>query len=276
MKIFKNISYYAVLVCLNTGFTLVSMDEKKMVVNGTIELRSSYSNNPDYDLLSSKKMDVPLHTLHSKILTQDTRFLPINHGVRFCSLPTRELFGCKDGSLVTYNEDGDPNNERSGMFRCIPNEWLKHAGMGDSFQDQFNNSVKNFIENPNKHPLYFGPIKNEFDHLYPLVQSGHLLPNGSHGPNGYPTEAHFRQKMIAERSNGAIGNHNLALSVLKRQQGASNFSRKEALQRQKEQEEEQQKQQQKERAALKFMMDNPSHNVNKPAKGGSHGGCIIL
>jgi hypothetical protein len=176
-------------------------------------------------------------------------------------VPTEKLFACNNGTsfrMITSVRDID--------VKCIASKSLP----GKDFQEQFEIGCKNFIKDPlHKNEDLFISATVELRKAN-FIKTGLVNFDGSQGPNGYPTEAHLRQKMISQRSNGAIGKHNIALSILKRGQGGSSFSRREDLQLQKKQEEER-----RAREAAKFMIENPGHGVNKPASASNRGDCIV-
>lgn len=219
MKTFKNVSYCAVFSLLIVGFTIMSMDRPNVV--GTLQL-GCFKENPDYDFELSRKSDRPLDTLYCSVILKDNRS-PQGNVVIYDNLPVYQLFGSKDGCLVEYKNCNQPLF--SGFFRCIPNPYTKERGQGNTFEDQFNYGIKSFIKEPSseciKRLASVGQLSNKSCLYYPLVEKGILLPNGFQGPNGCPTEAHFRRKMISESSlessNVRLDELNITQSIFNRQ-----------------------------------------------------------
>lgn len=134
------------------------------------------------------------------------------------TIPTRYLFGCNDGSLVKIHYKGMPNRSISNMYH-IDAECRKNPDfLGKSFQEQFEKGYQEFLADP---MIYQKDLLGDDTIPTEMIKNGCMLPDGSHGPNGYADEATFRQKMMYQRSKGVLGKpgSNLALSLMNRQVG---------------------------------------------------------
>ena len=254
----KNILLPAFCALLVFGFNIDGMDQ--IIIEGTVVINDA-ALEPMYmrsqqTIASQAKESHPHYSLcHSCKVFDNTQ----RHGrlLTVVQIPTEKLFGCNNGSFVKINKTNSYDASFEYRLTCQANPLVP----GKDFAEQFTCSIDNFfIKNP------YATNNEE------AIGIGLITPNGGHGPNSCSNEAAFRQKMINARSNSTLARtgSNLTSSLLNRQLPGHfrNELDKQNMQAMQDIKNAQDK--------VRFMMENPGHNSQRPAKGSSRGGCIIL